>query len=61
MLKPRASIRTDTIALIVMAAHAAQWLLSCSGTKRAIVSDFQVEQVPGLPHLLDSRLARPPA
>ena len=29
------------------ASHAAEWLLSCSGSKRDIANDFQVERVPG--------------
>jgi hypothetical protein len=28
-------------------AHAAEWLLSCSGTKKDITNDFQAEQLPG--------------
>jgi len=47
----KASIRAATIALVMMAgadaSHAAEWLLSCSGSKRDIANDFQVERVPG--------------
>jgi len=47
----KASIRAATIALVMMAgagaSDAAEWLLSCSGSKRDIVNDFQVERVPG--------------
>jgi hypothetical protein len=57
MLKQRAAIRAATIALMVTAgadaAHSAEWLLSCSGTRKDIANDFQVEQVPGFLISLD--------